>query len=92
MKFSPLFWPIQLKGNIIYILDETLLPHKLSYIKVRNYKEACRAIKEMKTRAVGQVLLVMYIFLQLIKQNKQRDLLKVARAIILPGPRSLLSI
>ncbi|PIP19705.1 MAG: S-methyl-5-thioribose-1-phosphate isomerase [Candidatus Omnitrophica bacterium CG08_land_8_20_14_0_20_41_16] len=81
MKFSPLFWPIQLKGNIIYILDETLLPHKLSYIKVRNYKEACRAIKEMKTRAVGQVLLVMYIFLQLIKQNKQRDLLKVARAI-----------
>ena len=73
MKFSPLFWPIQFKNGIIYILDETLLPHKLSYIKARDYKEACRAIKEMKTRAVGQVLLVMYIFLQLIKQKKQKD-------------------
>ncbi len=81
MKFSPLFWPIQFKNGIIYILDETLLPHKLVYIRARDYKEACRAIKEMKTRAVGQVLLVMYIFLQLIKQNKQRDLAKVAKAI-----------
>jgi len=81
MKFSPLFWPIQFKNGIIYILDETLLPHKLSYIKARDYKEACRAIKEMKTRAVGQVLLVMYIFLQLIKQKKQKDLVKVAKVI-----------
>ena len=81
MKYSPLFWPIQLKNKTIYILDETLLPHKLSYIKARNYQEACRAIKEMKTRAVGQVLLVMYIFLQLIKQGKQKDLTKAVKAI-----------
>lgn len=81
MEYSPLFWPIQLKKDIIYILDETLLPHKLTYIKAKNYSEACRAIKEMKTRAVGQVLLVMYILLQLIKQKKQKDLSKVARAI-----------
>jgi len=81
MKFSPLFWPIQLKKDIIYILDETLLPHKLTYIKARNYQGACRAIKEMKTRAVGQVLLVMYIFLQLIKQKRQKELVKVAKAI-----------
>ena len=81
MKFSPLFWPIQFKKGTIYILDETLLPHKLTYIKARNYKEACSAIKNMKTRAVGQVLLVMYIFLQLIKQKKQKDLAKVAKAI-----------
>ncbi|MDO8661773.1 MAG: S-methyl-5-thioribose-1-phosphate isomerase [Candidatus Omnitrophota bacterium] len=81
MKFSPLFWPIQFKNGVIYILDETLLPHKLAYIKARNYQQACRAIKEMKTRAVGQVLLVMYIFLQLIKQKKQKDLAKVTKAI-----------
>ncbi|MCX5695419.1 MAG: S-methyl-5-thioribose-1-phosphate isomerase [Candidatus Omnitrophica bacterium] len=81
MKFSPLFWPIQFKNGIIYILDETLLPQKLAYIKARNYKEACRAIKEMKTRAVGQVLLVMYIFLQLVKQKKQKDLVKVAKVV-----------
>ncbi len=81
MKFSPLFWPIQFRNGVIYILDETLLPHKLTYIKVRDYREACQAIKEMKTRAVGQVLLVMYIFLQLIQQKKQKDLAKVAKAI-----------
>ena len=40
MKFSPLFWPIQLKGNIIYILDETKLPQKLIYIKAKNYLDA----------------------------------------------------
>ncbi|MDP2043787.1 MAG: S-methyl-5-thioribose-1-phosphate isomerase [Candidatus Omnitrophota bacterium] len=79
MKFSPLFWPIQLKGNTIYILDETQLPQKLAYIKAKNYQDACRAIKEMKTRAVGQVLLVMYTFLLSKRQNK--DLAKVAKAI-----------
>jgi methylthioribose-1-phosphate isomerase len=79
MKFSPLFWPIQLKGNTIYILDETQLPQKLTYIKAKNYLEACRAIKQMKTRAVGQVLLVMYTFILSKRQNK--NLAKVAAAI-----------
>jgi methylthioribose-1-phosphate isomerase len=79
MKFSPLFWPIQLKGNIIYILDETQLPQKLAYIKAKNYQDACRAIKAMKTRAVGQVLLVMYTFILSKRQNK--SLVKVAAAI-----------
>jgi methylthioribose-1-phosphate isomerase len=51
MKFSPLFWPIQLKNNLIYILDETALPRKLAYIKAENYLQACKAIKDMKTRS-----------------------------------------
>jgi len=79
MRFSPLFWPIKFRGGIIYILDETKLPQKLAYIKARDYKAACRAIKEMKTRAVGQVLLVMYVFLQARRQKKDFSL--VARAI-----------
>ncbi|MCK9603208.1 MAG: S-methyl-5-thioribose-1-phosphate isomerase [Candidatus Omnitrophica bacterium] len=86
MKLSPLFWPIKFKNNLIYILDETLLPQKVSYIKVKDYQGACRAIKEMKTRAVGQVILVFYIFLMVIRQKKaKKDLLptlkKVAKAI-----------
>ncbi len=72
MRFSPLFWPIQLKDNTIYILDESTLPQKLSYIKVKNYQQACQAIKEMKTLAVGQVILVFYIFLQSLCQNKKK--------------------
>ncbi len=79
MKFSPLFWPIELKGNTIYILDETELPQKLTYIKAKDYKEAVRAIKEMKTRAVGQVILVMYTFLLSTRQHK--NLNTVAKAI-----------
>jgi methylthioribose-1-phosphate isomerase len=86
MKFSPLFWPIQLKDKVIYILDETRLPHKLVYIKARDYKQACTAIKKMKTRAVGQVILVFCIFLQVIQKTKDRKKLlplleKVAKAI-----------
>jgi methylthioribose-1-phosphate isomerase len=79
MKFSPLFWPIQLKGSVIYILDETRLPQRTVYIKARNYQEAAKAIKEMKTRAVGQVLLVMYTFLLSKRQNI--NLSGVAKAI-----------
>lgn len=78
MNFSPLFWPIQLKCSTIYILDETALPQKVRYIRARNYQDSCRAIKEMKTRAVGQVLLVMYTLLLEARKNK---LEKAAEAI-----------
>lgn len=84
-EYSPLFWPIKFKNNIIYILDETLLPQKVVYIKAKNYTQACKAIKDMKTRAVGQVILVFYIFLQAINQNKGKKssavLSKIALAI-----------
>ncbi|HAH19418.1 MAG: hypothetical protein A2Y00_09850 [Omnitrophica WOR_2 bacterium GWF2_43_52] len=86
MKFSPLFWPIQLKGNTLFILDETLLPQKLAYVKAKTYQEAAKAIKDMKTRAFGQVLLVFCIFLLVLKQNKDKKNIqplfeKVARVI-----------
>ncbi|MBM3246616.1 MAG: hypothetical protein FJZ13_04740, partial [Candidatus Omnitrophica bacterium] len=72
MKFSPLFWPVELKGKSIYVLDEALLPQKVKYLKINNYKQAVEVIKEMKARAVGQVLLVMYSFILLYRQNKSR--------------------
>jgi len=86
MKFSPLFWPVELKANTIHILDETRLPEKISYIKVKNYQQACAAIKEMKTRAVGQVILAFYCFLLTARQHKEGKTLltalkNVARAI-----------
>lgn len=72
MKYSPLFWPVKLKRGTLYILDETQLPHKLVYLKAKTYKAAVKAIKEMKTRAFGQVSLVFYTFLLVLKQNKNR--------------------
>ena len=71
MKFSPLFWPVELKGETILALDETRLPQRLVYLKIKNYQEACRAIKTMKTRAIGQVLLVFYTFLLHVRRIKE---------------------
>lgn len=86
IKFSPLFWPIKLKGDTIYILDETLLPSKEKYIKAKSYSQACSAIRQMKTRALGQVILVMYTFLMVIGNNRSKKnllpiLTKVAKAM-----------
>ncbi|OGX39265.1 MAG: hypothetical protein A3D87_02490 [Omnitrophica WOR_2 bacterium RIFCSPHIGHO2_02_FULL_50_17] len=63
IKESPLFWPARLKGPVLWVLDETLIPQKLKYIKVRNTKEAVDVIRKMKTRAFGQFLVVMQTFL-----------------------------
>ena len=71
MEFSPLFWPVELKGETISVLDETKLPQRLVYLKIKNYQEACQAIKSMKTRAIGQVLLVFYTFLLHIRRIKE---------------------
>lgn len=79
MKYSPLFWPIELKGNTIHILDETALPKEIKYIKATNYQEVCKAIKGMKTRAVGQVILVFYALL--LSSRKKLPLKKVARVL-----------
>ena len=71
MKFSALFWPIELRKDVISILDETLLPGEVKYIKAKNYVDCAKAIKDMKTRAVGQVILVFYTFL--LESKKVKD-------------------
>lgn len=63
IKESPLFWPAKLKGNILFVLDETLLPERFRYIQVKNTKEAVDVIVQMKTRAFGQFLVVLNTFL-----------------------------
>ncbi len=70
IKESPLFWPARIKGNAMLVLDETLIPQKLHYIKVKNTKEAVDVIRQMKTRAFGQFLVVMQTFLLEINNSK----------------------
>ena len=62
IKESPLFWPAHLKGNVLYVLDETLIPAKVKYIAVKNTREAVKVIRTMKTRAFGQFLVVLNTF------------------------------
>lgn len=69
-KESPLFWPIQLKHKTIFVLDETQLPQKLIYLQCRSVSEVVRVIKDMKTRAFGQVLIVFYSFLMALEKNR----------------------
>jgi len=64
---SPLFWPAYIKDDVLYVLDETLVPAKLKYIPVRDVKGAVAVIREMKTRAFGQFLVVLNTFLLELK-------------------------
>ncbi|MDD3234181.1 MAG: S-methyl-5-thioribose-1-phosphate isomerase [Candidatus Omnitrophota bacterium] len=85
MRFSPLFWPVFLKGKELNVLDETFLPGASRYLKVTGYRQSVRVIRRMQTRAIGQVLLVMYTFLLELKKNGGRlsvqDLEKIAQAL-----------
>ncbi|MBI2360041.1 MAG: hypothetical protein HYV04_14295 [Deltaproteobacteria bacterium] len=59
-EHSPLFTPALWEGSCFKILDETLLPWKVEYLTVNEPREAVQAVKEMKTRAFGQVLTFIY--------------------------------
>lgn len=79
IKESPLFWPAKLKGNVLYVLDETLIPQTLHYIEVRNTQQAVAVIRQMKTRAFGQFLVVMQTFLLEIHN------VETTRRVVSPG-------
>lgn len=64
---SPLFWPAYVKDNTLWVLDETLIPAKVKYIPVKNVEGSVKVIREMKTRAFGQFLVVLNTFLLELK-------------------------
>ncbi len=70
MKESPLFWPAEFRGEVLHVLDETLIPRKLQTIKVRNVAQSVKVIRDMKTRAFGQFLVVLNTFLLLLKTSE----------------------
>jgi methylthioribose-1-phosphate isomerase len=57
---SPLLFPVTMRGNTIFVLDETQLPFKKEHIEVSTFEGAITVLKEMKTRSLGQVLLFFY--------------------------------
>ena len=70
LKESPLFWPASLKGGVMSVLDETQVPKNLHYIKIKTLKGAVNVIHNMKTRAFGQFLVVLYTFLMELEKVK----------------------
>lgn len=77
MESSPLFWPVKFKKDFLLVLDETQLPGKEVYLEIKNYRQAVSAIRNMKTRAVGQVILVLYTFLLILKKKKNQKQLRL---------------
>lgn len=73
MELPPLAWSVSLRGDQLFILDETKLPEEQAYITAGNYLEAAQAIAEMKTRAFGQVLTLFYTFLLTAQHNRGED-------------------
>ena len=51
MKFKTLAW----KNNALVILDQTLLPHKIKYLRYTGYQQVARAIKELKVRGAPAI-------------------------------------
>jgi methylthioribose-1-phosphate isomerase len=69
---SPLFEPVLWQGAGFQILDEIRLPHKIEYISVTDVAQALDAVREMKTRAFGQVLTFLYSGALIARSYKDR--------------------
>lgn len=81
MRESVLFWPVRLEGETLLILDETRIPGRIVYLKARTYREAVRAVVDMKTRAFGQFLTVCYSFILEIKKAGDESPQKLMRLL-----------
>ncbi len=69
---SPLFVPVIWEGDHFRVLDETLLPWEVRYITVKEVSQAIEAVKEMKTRAFGQVLTFLYSAALMARTTKEQ--------------------
>ena len=57
---SPLFEPVLWDDGGFKILDELLVPERIEYIQITQVPQALDAVRQMKTRAFGQVLTFLY--------------------------------
>lgn len=78
---SRLFEPVLWRGSGFYILDEIQLPEKTEYLEVRDVAEALRAVREMKTRAFGQVLTFLYSAALLAQERPNADKAELSRRL-----------
>jgi methylthioribose-1-phosphate isomerase len=70
---SPLFEPVLWDGDRFKILDETLVPEEIHYIQISEVEQALDAVREMKTRAFGQVLAFLYSGALLAQRDTHSD-------------------
>jgi methylthioribose-1-phosphate isomerase len=78
---SPLFEPVLWHGQEFQILDETQVPERIDYIKVTEVSQALAAVREMKTRAFGQVLTFLYSGALLAQKHSGEDHSRLRRSL-----------
>ncbi len=78
---SPLFEPVLWERDGFRILDEISLPDKIQYITVRDLSQAIDAVREMKTRAFGQVLTFLYSGALLAQNYQRKEILPLRQSI-----------
>ncbi len=70
---SPLFEPVLWNGDGFKILDELQVPERVEYIAVSEVEQALDAVRSMKTRAFGQVLVFLYAGAILAERYARED-------------------
>lgn len=70
---SPLFESVLWEEKGFKILDETLIPERIEYIRIDQVALAIAAVKEMKTRAFGQVLTFLYSGAMVAREYRGAD-------------------
>ena len=78
---SPLFEPVLWHGRAFLILDESRVPEEIHSIKVTEVAEALTAVRDMKTRAFGQVLTFLYSGALLAERLACEDGSRLRRAL-----------
>ncbi len=46
---------VWMKGSVVYMIDQTLLPFEFRIFEAKNYQSSCHAIKTMITRGAGAI-------------------------------------
>jgi len=73
--------PVTFHSDHLKVLDETVLPWNIKYLEVKNSQDAVSILKDMKTRAFGQVLLYYYYVLLEIGKLRNGSILDRVREI-----------
>ncbi|HWP60082.1 MAG TPA: hypothetical protein VNL14_19470 [Candidatus Acidoferrales bacterium] len=82
LEQSPLFVPALWREDHFVVLDETELPDRIAYIEIREPDQAIAAVAQMKTRAFGQVLTLLYAAAMVARASGEREPDRVKSALV----------
>lgn len=67
--------PVRWRNDVLEVIDQTLLPFKLAYVRLRNVEQVSTAIKTMKVRGAPLIGVVgAYGLVLSVKKIRTRDL------------------